>query len=103
MVPAHSRRCSFRFRPRESCFPRPLTPRPNRSSWVRLRPAQRELLRLPLHLVLLPAVADQERALEFGTAKELFDAFWQRKRRDAERMSASQRLSVALAALDEAA
>lgn len=86
---------------------------------ARLRPAQRELLRLPLHLVLLAAVADEDRALEFGTAKELFDAFWQRKRRDAERrreprvrfatvvgriaerMSASQRLSVALAALDE--
>lgn len=86
---------------------------------ARLRPAQRELLRLPLHLVLLAAVADDEHALEFGTAKELFDAFWQRKRRDAERrreprvrfasvvgriaerMSASQRLSVALVALDE--
>lgn len=44
--------------------------------------AQREILRSPLHLVLLSAIADEEKALSFATSKELFDAFWDRKRRD---------------------
>ncbi len=45
-----------------------------------LKPQQRELLRLPLHLVLLASVADQPDALDFGTTAHLFDAYWRRKR-----------------------
>jgi hypothetical protein len=79
---------------------------------------QRTLLATPLHLVLLSAVADDPRALEFATAKDLFDRFWERKRRDVSRrrdpsprfsaviataveaMSARQRLSIPPATLD---
>jgi hypothetical protein len=45
-----------------------------------LNPIQRELLKVPLHLVLLAAVADQPRALGFSSAKGLMDAFYERKR-----------------------
>ena len=41
---------------------------------------QLELLRIPLHLVLLAAIADQDTALTFTTSKELMDAFYDRKR-----------------------
>lgn len=52
---------------------------------MRLEPAalsetQRELLKIPLHLVLLSAIADQPGALSFSTAKGLMDAFYERKR-----------------------
>ncbi|MDQ1748942.1 MAG: hypothetical protein QOD07_3205 [Frankiaceae bacterium] len=40
---------------------------------------QRELLRLPLHLVLLASVADLPDALSFQTMTNLFDAYWRRK------------------------
>jgi hypothetical protein len=43
---------------------------------------QRVLLRSPLHLVLLSAIADEATALSFQTAKGLMDAFYDRKRRD---------------------
>lgn len=36
---------------------------------------------MPLHLVLLKAVAGEAEALSFATSKDLFDAFWDRKRR----------------------
>lgn len=49
-----------------------------------LSPTQKELLRAPLHLVLLKAVADEPDALSFSTAKGLIDAFYDRKRRDCE-------------------
>jgi hypothetical protein len=80
---------------------------------------QRELLRLPLNLVLLSSVADQADALSFGSTKDLFDAYWDRKRRDcrqrrqppvrfgevigvlADAMSARQHLSVPVTVLDD--
>lgn len=45
-----------------------------------LSETQRELLKIPLHLVLLSAIADQPTALGFSTAKGLMDAFYERKR-----------------------
>ncbi|MFF7975393.1 hypothetical protein [Streptomyces sp. NPDC007905] len=80
---------------------------------------QRNLLRSPLHLVLLRGIANDPRALEFQTTSNLFDAFWQRKltdcvqRRDAvrfnevistvaEAISTRQRLSVPATVLDQA-
>jgi len=45
-----------------------------------LRKTQRELLKVPLHLVLLSAIADQPTALSFSTVKGLMDAFYERKR-----------------------
>jgi hypothetical protein len=81
---------------------------------------QRDLLRTPLHLVLLQTVADQPDALFFTTSRQLFDAYWDRKRRDcrqqrpqsparfadvisvlAEAMSERQQLSVPRSALDQ--
>lgn len=41
---------------------------------------QRELLKVPLHLVLLAAIADQPAALAFESAQGLMDAFYVRKR-----------------------
>ncbi|WP_328634217.1 hypothetical protein [Streptomyces sp. NBC_00356] len=78
---------------------------------------QKKLLRSPLNLVLLKSIAGDEDAMAFQTTKNLFDAFWQRKltacrqRRDAARfnkvistlaeaISARQRLSVPITALD---
>ncbi|AQS72091.1 hypothetical protein B1H29_19710 [Streptomyces pactum] len=78
---------------------------------------QKTLLRSPLNLVLLKSIAGDEDAMAFQTTKNLFDAFWQRKltdcrqRRDsvrfnkvistlAEAISARQRLSVPITALD---
>ncbi|MEH0399173.1 ATP-binding protein [Streptomyces sp. B21-088] len=82
----------------------------------RLGPVQRGLLRLPLHLVLLAQVADQEEALLFHTTRQLFDAFWDTKQEECARrpsvrfhdavsavvaaMSARQRLSVPHSVLD---
>ncbi|WP_043672803.1 NACHT domain-containing protein [Streptomyces xylophagus] len=78
---------------------------------------QKRLLRSPLNLVLLKSIAGDEDAMAFQATKNLFDAFWQRKltdcrqRRDAvrfnkvistlaEAISARQRLSVPITALD---
>ena len=73
---------------------------------------QRDLLRSPLNLVLLRTIADQPDALSFASSRQLFDAYWDRKRRDcqqrrptrfakvigvlADAMSVRQRLSVPL-------
>ena len=83
-----------------------------------LSETQRDLLRSPLNLVLLAAIADEADALSFQTAKGLMDAFYDRKRRDcrarrdppprfgktigvlAEDMSAKQRLFSFEAVLD---
>lgn len=46
----------------------------------RLSASQRELLRTPLHLVLLSSIAGQADALAFQSKGSLFEAFWQRKR-----------------------
>lgn len=83
----------------------------------RLAQQQRVLLGAPLPLVLLGRVADQEEALSFRTTRQLFDAFWDTKRKECVRrqpsvrfhevvsavvaaMSARQRLSVPLSVLD---
>lgn len=83
-----------------------------------LSPTQKELLRTPLNLVLLRAIADEPDALSFSTAKGLMDAFYDRKRRDCdvheggrvrfgetinalvEHMSENQRLYAPAAILD---
>jgi hypothetical protein len=46
----------------------------------KLQPKQVQLLRLPLHLILLASVADQPYALDFQSTAHLFDAYWRRKR-----------------------
>jgi hypothetical protein len=78
---------------------------------------QRELLRSPLNLVLLAAIADQDTALAFKTSKDLMDAFYDRKRQDCRQrrdsvqfadtlgvlvdyMSENQRLTAPAAVLD---
>lgn len=78
---------------------------------------QRTLLQSPLHLVLLATVADETNALDFTSTAHLFDAYWDRKRRDvrerregtrfgpvvsavAEAISQRQRLSVPMTVLD---
>ena len=85
----------------------------------RLTVKQRDLLRTPLHLVLLQTIADQPDALSFSTSRQLFDEYWDRKRRDcqqqrpaspprfadvvgvlAEAMSERQRLTVSGTVLD---
>jgi hypothetical protein len=45
-----------------------------------LTPAQHELLKSPLNLVLLDTIATQPGALNFTSRGSLFEAFWQRKR-----------------------
>jgi hypothetical protein len=49
-----------------------------------LTETQRRLLRIPLHLVLLRTIADQPGALFFSSSRQLFDDYWDRKRRDCE-------------------
>ena len=83
-----------------------------------LTAVQRSLLRLPLNLVLLRAVADQSDALAFTSATGLLSAYWERKHRDctgrrqppahftkvitllANAMSARQQLSAPVSVLD---
>lgn len=80
---------------------------------------QRSLLTLPLNLVLLSVIADQDDALAFTSANGLLKAYWERKRRDcanrrqppprfipviaalANAMSARQQLTVSVSVLDE--
>ena len=51
-----------------------------RGDIARLTEKQRELLRLPLHLVLFKEIIDQPDAYSFTTPISLFNAFWDRKR-----------------------
>jgi hypothetical protein len=51
----------------------------------RLNAKQRELLRVPLHLVLLRGAASGPTPLDFASPTDLFDAFWVEKRRAVER------------------
>lgn len=46
-----------------------------------LNQQQRQILRLPLHLTLLAALADEPDALAFVDNQKLFDAYWQHKQR----------------------
>lgn len=62
-------------------------------------PPQRALLRSPLHLVLLAQVADQEGALSFRTTRQLFDAFWDTKRKECTRRQPSVRFHEAVSAV----
>lgn len=67
-----------------------------------LLPAQRELLRSPLHLVLLATVASEPGALNFRTIGNLFDAYWDRKRREVTQRRAGTRFEPVISALAEA-
>ncbi|MGW1874332.1 hypothetical protein [Streptomyces sp. NPDC001975] len=60
---------------------------------------QLELLRSPLHLVLLAQVADQAEALSFHTTRQLFDAFWDTKREECARRQPSVRFHDAVSAV----
>jgi hypothetical protein len=80
---------------------------------------QRELLRVPLNLVLLSVVVGDTHAMTFQTTRDLMDLFWDRRRREAdamagrqvhfeavirclsEAMSAQQRLAVPSSTLDQ--
>lgn len=62
-------------------------------------PPQRALLRSPLHLVLLAQVAGQENALSFRTTRQLFDAFWDTKRKECVRRQPSVRFHEAVSAV----
>ncbi|MEU9191597.1 hypothetical protein [Streptomyces hundungensis] len=62
-------------------------------------PAQRCLLRSPLHLVLLAQIASQEEALSFRTTRQLFDAFWNSKRKECMRRLPSVRFHEAVLAV----
>jgi hypothetical protein len=80
--------------------------------------SQRTLLRMPLSLVLLKAIAEDGSGVEFRTTIDLFDSFWDRKRREVQEhagrdirfedvidrvvteMSMRQRLAVPAAVLD---
>ena len=48
---------------------------------ARLTVKQRELLRLPLRLVLFKEIVDQPDAYSFTTPISLFNAFWDRKQK----------------------
>jgi hypothetical protein len=83
-----------------------------------LNARQRTLLKLPLNLVLLSTVADQDDALTFDTDRDLLDGYWDRKLRECRRrrqppprfgdvvrvladaMSSQQRLVVPASVLD---
>ncbi|WP_409463703.1 hypothetical protein [Amycolatopsis sp. GA6-003] len=68
----------------------------------KLRAKQRDLLRLPLHLVLLAEVADQPHALDFQTTAHLFDAYWDRKRRAVTHRKPGVRFAEVVAAVADA-
>ncbi|MFI9250019.1 NACHT domain-containing protein [Streptomyces sp. NPDC053069] len=65
----------------------------------RVDPPQRALLRSPLHLVLLAQVAGQEEALSFCTTRQLFDAFWDTKRKECVRRRPDARFHEAVSAV----
>ncbi|MBL1085912.1 ATP-binding protein [Streptomyces actinomycinicus] len=65
----------------------------------RVAPPQRALLRSPLHLVLLAQVAGQESALSFRTTRQLFDAFWDTKRKECVRRQPAARFHEAVSAV----
>ena len=50
-----------------------------------LNAQQNVLLRSPLNLLLLSAIADQSDALDFASPRDLLDAYWDRKYRDCQR------------------
>ncbi len=71
----------------------------------RFTPSQIELLRLPLHLALLAGVTtgDDGGRFRFSSAKDLYDAFWRRKRSDLLQVLSDQNVfEILLYALCEA-
>jgi hypothetical protein len=58
--------------------------------------SQRELLRTPLHLVLLDSIASGPAALHFRSRGSLFDAFWDHKRGSANRRRSGTRFNDVL-------
>ncbi|WP_459739363.1 hypothetical protein [Streptomyces sp. E-15] len=66
---------------------------------ARLTPPQRALLRSPLHLVLLAQVAHQAEALSFRTTRQLFDVFWDTKRKECARRRPGTRFHEAVSAV----
>ena len=48
---------------------------------VALTPRQREMLRTPLHLFLFLDASDRDSQTSFGSVSDLFDRYWERKRR----------------------
>ncbi len=64
-----------------------------------LNAGQRTLLRMPLHLVLLAAAANQAGALRFQTSVGLLDAYWERKRSDVARRRSGTRFSAVIFAV----
>ncbi len=69
----------------------------------RLSASQSELLRTPLHLVLLKTIASQQDALAFQTKGSLFDAFWERKRLAAKARRQNVRFNDVVARIANAA
>ena len=69
----------------------------------RLSDKQRDLLRTPLHLVLLQTVADQPDALSLTTSRQLFDAYWDRKDQDCQQQRPANppRFATVIGALAE--
>jgi hypothetical protein len=66
---------------------------------TRLASRQREILRTPLHLVLLATVADEPDPLDFTTTARLFDAYWDRKRRAVRERNAGVRFTDVVSAV----
>ena len=64
-----------------------------------LKAQQRRLVRVPLHLVLLATVANEAGALDFQTTSHLFEAFWDRKRRDVNQRRPGTRFNDVVAKL----
>lgn len=62
---------------------------------------QRKLLRIPLHLVLLRTIADQPGALSFSSSRQLFDQYWDRKRRDCEERGHGVRFAATISLVAE--
>ena len=63
---------------------------------AQLTASQHEILRTPMHLVLLETIADQEGALAFQSRGSLFEAYWERKRQMSKVRRAGVQFNVVL-------
>lgn len=68
-----------------------------------LTPSQCDLLKTPLHLVLLQTISSQADALAFHSRGSLFEAFWKRKRQDARARRENLRFNDVLSRIANAA
>lgn len=66
---------------------------------AQLTSSQRTLLQSPLSLVLLAHVAGEAEALSFRTTRQLFDAFWDVKRRECVRRQPAMRFNDTVSAV----